>query len=336
MKKRYIIGILISLIFLYFAVSSEDVKIDQFIKAIKEAKYLYLLPTLFLVISMFLCRAYRWKFLISPVKTMRFKRLFSALMIGTMANNVLPFRIGEIVRAFVIGKTEGVSRSASFASIVVERVIDVFTIFIIAAIVLFFYKTPTGTIPIPFKEIGLVICVFIFLFFIITIFLIKKTSKTLKILKKILSPLPLKYSEKLIQIAESFIEGLKIVKKKEYYFIISLTSILIWLLFVFEVYVLFLAFSLPTEHNIPFMASFIIVIVVTFAIMIPSSPGFIGTFHLICQKGLVLFSIPESTALAYAVILHALSFLPTLLIGLIFFWKENFTFSQIKMEKIEQ
>ena len=333
MKKKYIVGILISIIFLYYAFKQANLK--QFIKSIEDAQYVYLIPATILVIIIFIFRAYRWKLLISPIKNIRFAKLFSALMIGTMANNILPFRIGEIVRAFVIGRSGAVSRSASFATIVVERVIDVFTILIIATIVLFFYKIPENTLQIPLRQIGLVVFLFIILFFIITVFLIKKTTQTLEVIKKLLRPIPEKYSNKIIHIGESFIEGLKVVKKKEYYLAISLISLIVWFLFVLEAYILFYSFDLPSRYNIPVMASFIIVILVTFAIMIPSSPGFIGTFHLICQQGLVLFNVPQSTALAYAVLLHAFSYLPTTLIGLIYLGKENFTFSQIKMEKME-
>jgi len=330
MKKRYVIGIIISLIFLYFAF--KEVKFKEFIGALEKANYLILIPVLATVIAIFLVRAYRWNFLILPVKKLSYGKLFSALMIGTMANNVLPFRIGEIVRAFIIGKMGNVSRSASFATIAVERVIDIFTILLIATTVISLQEMPDSMFP--FQQIGLILLVIVVVFFGFTLFLLKNTNFALNVLGKLLKPLPEKYKEKIIQISESFITGLKVIKKKEYYLVIGLLSLAAWFLFVLEAYILFFAFDLPGKYNVPIGASFLIVILGTIAIMIPSSPGFFGTFHLFCKEGLTVYNVPESTALAYAVILHAFSFLPTTILGIIYLGKKNFTFSQIKMDKM--
>ena len=105
----------------------------------KKVDYWYIIPVILLNLIGFLFRSLRWKYLIEPVKIIRLLNLFSSVMIGFMANNVLPVRLGEIVRAYSIGKMEKISRSSAFATVVVERVLDIFFILLVFLILFFLF-----------------------------------------------------------------------------------------------------------------------------------------------------------------------------------------------------
>ena len=129
MKKKFIIGLVISSVFLYLAFRKVDY--SELWSALKEANYWYIIPNIILVILSMWMRAYRWRFMIDPIKKVGLSRLFSSVMIGFMANNVLPARLGEFVRAYSLGTKENISRSATFATIVIERIFDGFSLLFI-------------------------------------------------------------------------------------------------------------------------------------------------------------------------------------------------------------
>lgn len=110
--------------------------------AFRDAKYIYIFPTIILIFLAYYIRTIRWEVLLSPVKKVSLLNLFSANMIGFMANNVLPARLGEVIRPVIIARKEKITVSTSFATAVVERVFDILGIIVIAS--LLFYFLPSG------------------------------------------------------------------------------------------------------------------------------------------------------------------------------------------------
>ncbi len=128
MKKRLrsYLGLIAGLVFAYLAVRS--VSLEELLNGFKNADYRYLLPCLVLTLLGHALRALRWQFLMLSVRLVPFSRLFSALMIGYVVNSITPAHLGELVRAYVLGKREGMPASAVLASIVVERIVDVLSL----------------------------------------------------------------------------------------------------------------------------------------------------------------------------------------------------------------
>ena len=129
MKKKLLIGVLSSALFLWLAARGIDW--HQFGQALRRTRYLYLVPAIVLTMLGHFSRAVRWKYMMSPVRECRIQPLWSATAIGFMVNNLLPARLGELVRAFAIGRSQRISRSAAFATIVYERVVDVFVLILL-------------------------------------------------------------------------------------------------------------------------------------------------------------------------------------------------------------
>lgn len=136
MKKQFLLGILISAIFLYLAFRNVD--LTKMISALQQAHYLWLIPGILFMFLSLLIRAYRWHYFLLPIREVKFSKLFSAMMIGYMANNVFPLRLGELLRAVAIGRSAGISRASAFATIIVERIIDIISLLIILGFTVFF------------------------------------------------------------------------------------------------------------------------------------------------------------------------------------------------------
>ena len=143
-SKKYlsmVIGAVISVVLVWFLFRNID--FTKLVDALKGANYLWLIPNILIIILTMYQRAYRWKFMIAPIKKVKFEKLLAATCIGFMANNVLPARLGEFVRAYSLSKQDNdISKSASMATIFVERMVfDLMALLLIFGVVITFSES---------------------------------------------------------------------------------------------------------------------------------------------------------------------------------------------------
>ena len=320
------IGIGISLFFLFLLFRKID--FHKLLAAFREMDYRYLLPAVFFTFISYFFRAVRWKYLLLPLKKTRMKNLFPATIIGYMANNLLPARLGEFVRAYVLGEKEGLSTSAVFASLVVDRLFDGFTVLLILLLTFFTVKLPPGMGKV---QNGLVVGGYVTLAVYITvvIFLVtlkRKTLQTINLIAWFLKPFPAKVSEKIIPLLGSFIEGVRLSSRPAELVALLSTSGVIWFFAIWPVDLLLRSFGII----LPITASMFIMVFLVFAVMVPASPGYVGTYHAACVYGLMAFNIQKEKALSIALIIHGVSFFPVILLGAYFLWIDKYSLSEIR------
>lgn len=324
MKKKLIIGILVSLVFLYLAFRKVDYA--ELWTALKGANYWFIIPNVILGIFTMWMRAFRWKYMVNPIKKVGLGRLFSSVMIGFMANNVLPARLGEFVRAYSLGTKENISKSASFATIVVERLFDGFSILFILWATLFLFPFPEwvkrGSNLFLLMNLGLLAFL---------IFLEIKTDSTLKFFQSMLRFLPGKLRTKAEEILLKFISGLKVFRDASSLIWILSWSILIWIVTGISNYFIFLAFGLHP----PIQASFILLVIVCLGVMLPASPGFVGTFQFFSIVALARFGYDKNIALPFSIVLHACQYIPITLLGLYYLKREHLSLKTLEKESLE-
>src|SRR5512138_2946430 len=123
MKKwQFWLGVLISIVFIWLAL--RGLRLEEFWGAVKQANYIWLLPGIGVYFIGVWVRAWRWHYLLGPIKRIPTKTMFPVTTIGYMGNNIYPARAGEVLRAVILKRREGVSVSASLATIIVERIFD--------------------------------------------------------------------------------------------------------------------------------------------------------------------------------------------------------------------
>lgn len=316
--KRLLASLAISAVFVVLAVSKVD--LAEMWRSMRQADYLYVLPSAAAVILSLFIRALRWKLLLGPVKTCPVKSLFAATMIGAMGNNVLPARLGEVVRADAIGRKENVSRSASFATIVVERMIDLFTVLLFLGIVI--PSVPSKEIKTGgYTMLGVSLAALAFL-----MFLRVKSASAMRLLRFFCRPLPEKLRSRIERMMLSFVDGLGILTKGRHMPAIALLSVLIWLSLTSSVIFMFMAFG----WDLPIHAAVVVLVATAFGVMIPAAPGFVGTYHVSCQLGLAIYDIDRASSLGYSIVLHATQWVPVTALGLAFFVAANLSFKDIK------
>ncbi len=120
--RKFVAGIGISLFFLFLLF--RKIEFHKLAAAFREMDYGYLWPAVFLTFVSYFFRAVRWRFLLLPLKTAPMSTLFSSTIIGYMANNLLPARLGEFVRAYVLAEKERLPASAVFATLVLDYIPD--------------------------------------------------------------------------------------------------------------------------------------------------------------------------------------------------------------------
>jgi uncharacterized protein (TIRG00374 family) len=278
-------------------------------------------------ISYFL-RAVRWHYLLIPEKRIPLSSLYPATVIGYMANNVLPARLGEFVRAYVLAQREGLQTPTVFASLVIDRLFDGFTVMLILLFTLFTLQLPSGLADAEnmLRTGGLVTFVMYTVVIAFLILLKRQTMRTLTWTRVLLKPFPQRLTERVIPLLGSFIGGIRMSSKGGHIAAVLVSSLFIWLFCIIPVNLVLQGFSV----NLPITASMFILVLLVFAVMVPASPGFIGTYHYACFKGLSAFGIAESTAVSIALVLHGIGFFPVIIAGFYHLWRNKISLNAVR------
>jgi uncharacterized protein (TIRG00374 family) len=305
------IGLLISAIFLYL--SFRKVDIYRTWALIRSSEVWLITLVVIITFIQFVIRSWRWYILLETLKKTGFINRLLSILIGFAANCILPARLGEFVRANYLGYTEKISRVSTFGTIVVERIFDVFILLLILLI---------GLLGIPFTEElsavynGLrVTGLSVFLIYILSIIFLMgfkyRTDTFITILDRFLFPFSQSIRSRIIQVVRNFASGLVPVKDVNGWTMAIFYSLLLWFSALYQVKLIASSVGL----SIPFIATFLVMAMAAFGVMIPSSPGYIGTYHLAVQYGFLLLGAAREEALSAAILLHATFFFPTILFG---------------------
>lgn len=325
LKKNHLkllFGLLIGAVFMYFAFRKVD--FAQMGAAFKRANYWYILLALFFIFFSHWFRAVRWQYLLAPIKKIKTKHLFSALIIGYMANTFTPAHLGEFLRAYVLSKKSHVRTSSIFGTIVIERIIDVFTLLILMALTFVVFPFPDWV-----TKSGYVTFAGVMILLVLLIVMKKHRDPSLRILNKILKPLPKKISSKVDGLFHSFLDGVVGLKNWRHYMITVVLSLVIWACYGAVIQVSLYAFNFVSQYNLPWTAALVALVITTISVIVPSSPGYVGTYHWLCQLSLGMFAVPKSEALTFAFVLHGIYFIPILIVGLIIAGAEGISLSKV-------
>lgn len=327
---QILLGFLLAAVFLYLAF--RGVNFGDLWDSLQRVNYLWVALLIPIIIVSHWLRAVRWAYLLSPVKNeLSHHKLFSAVMIGFMVNNVLP-RVGEVVRAFAIGRSEGISKSSAFGTVVVERIIDMLTFLSILSAVLFLY--PHSLDPFvddvdavrPFFLVGSLafLAVFVALFF--------KGESLFRVLNVLRPLVPKRYEERYQRLVDSFLTGFSVTRRPDKFAMIVGLSYLMYFFYALGLYVPFFAFDSLVGHNLDFGASIILLTISSIAFAVPA-PGALGTYHSFLTVALVrLYGVDRTTALSFSIITHEAGYILTTIVGLFYFLKDHLKVSDVAHE----
>ncbi|MFH1074675.1 MAG: lysylphosphatidylglycerol synthase transmembrane domain-containing protein [Candidatus Firestonebacteria bacterium] len=328
MKKHVnvIVGLIFGIGFLVLAFY--NVQFSDVVSGFKKFNPLYVFPVMALTVVYFFIRAYRWGLIFKPHPVPSFKSLFSGIMIGVMVNNLIPAKIGELSRAFILGKKEKIGVSLTFGTIIVERIFD-FLALIFCFFLLFLFSPKEQQYlarMTPAEKTAFISTLSIFIIFVIIIVFFKiKTNVFIKFVEKGTGLISKKLASKIHNWFTSFAEGLKCLNSFQNTMKIFFTSIFQWLLVGFCTWIALISFNI----NLPLTSACFVMIIVTLGVVIPPSPGGIGTNQLVSVLILNFYGVNGGRAMGFSIVLNFLTFAVGTILGIYFLFKESMNFSEL-------
>jgi uncharacterized protein (TIRG00374 family) len=318
MRSKFFVGMAISMLLLCLAV--RQVNVHEFTEALAQVRMGYVLPAFLLTLGVCLFRAMRWRLLFSPAKRISLHDLFSVIMVGFLANNLLPARLGELAMIYLIDKKQAVGKSLSAGTILLDRLMDVSTLVMFLLVSFLLFPFPTWV-----KHLALIGTTFLALVAAFFWLALSRREVCVHALRFCSRLLPARMAERVLQIFVMFVDGLAVLQRVEIMLQVTVLSLLVWIGLGSTVYLLFLAFNFPLS----FSAAIIVLAIVNLALTIPSSPGFVGTFQFFCVTALGLFAVDKSHALSFSLVYHLSQWLPTTLLGFYYLNKENLSLGRL-------
>ena len=319
-RWRFWLGVAISVLFLFYALRGQ--RLPEVWQGLREANYWWLIPGVIVYFGAVWLRTIRWHYLLRPIKRVPTRSLFPVVTIGYMGNNIFPFRAGEVIRAYVLKRKEGVSASASLATIVVERIFDGITmlVFVFAILPL-----------VPANEFLRQLLPFMSLLFfgVLFVFLLIASSpeRTRKVYQWFVNQLvPLRFQEQIRGLLERFVEGLQVLRSGRDMLFVMAISIVLWLAEAWKYWFVMQGF----DFDQPFYVLVFTCAIVNLATSIPSTPGYLGTFEVAGIESLVLFGVARHTATSFMLALHAALWFPITTLGAYFAWRESLSWREME------
>jgi uncharacterized protein (TIRG00374 family) len=330
MKRwQFWFGIAISAFFLYIVLRKIDY--PQLWRVLVDANYWWLIPGIAVYFVALWARAWRWHYLLRPMKSIRTNTLFPIVTMGYAGNNIFPARAGELLRAVVLKRDENVAISASLATIIIERMFDGIVMLAFIFVNLAGLTNLGGVtlrllgLDIGIREIAIGGSALFFGALVVFLVAAMFPAPTDRLVTWAVEHLvPARFREKTLGVIRRFLEGLKSLSSPIDVLMVFFTSVVIWLLETVKYWFVMHAFS----FSVSFFALMLMNGVVNLATTIPSAPGYLGTFDLPGIAVLQAYNVPKEIATSYTFVLHFALWFPVTALGLYYMVREGISWSE--------
>lgn len=325
-RWQFWLGIGISVVFLYLVL--RNMHFGDFWQQVRQADYIWLLPGIGVYFLAVWARAWRWHYLLRPLKAVPTRTMFPIVAIGYMGNNIYPARAGEVLRAVILKRKEGVAVSASLATIIVERIFD-------GVVMLAFIFVNLGELAeiggglvagLSIQQIafwGSLLFVGALLAFLLAAMFPAASQRFLGWVTARL--VPERFRNRVLETGARFLGGLEALRSPFEVLMVFLSSLVIWLLETGKYWFVMHAFN----FEVSFFALMLMNGVVNLATTIPSAPGYIGTFDAPGIAILEAYGVPKEVATSYTFVLHIALWLPITLLGAYYLAREGIRWGEV-------
>ncbi len=286
-----------------------------------------------IMVSYFL-RAVRWRFLLAPVGQARLKYCFETTVIGFMVNFLVPpGRLGELARPYLLARRENLSASSAFATVFLERVLDLITVILLVGSRLVIGSAPSGARSeeaiYGLKVGGLVAFLAAGVGLMMMFVFVRHQEPALRWIETLIRKLPHRVKGPAFRFVKAFGEGLGVLVDPSNFGRAAVLSIVLWL----NIALAFWTGALALGVVIPYGATFLVIGFLTVGVAVPT-PGAVGGYHVMCALALtLLFGVGENKAKAVALASHAIAFIPVSLLGMVFFTREGLSLGEVREMK---
>jgi uncharacterized protein (TIRG00374 family) len=319
-RKRFWFGLLISFSFLAFFLARTP--FADIGRSFGQADLVLACAVAPLYFVGFWLRTLRWRFLLRHVSSISTLNLYPIVLIGLMTNNVAPARVGELVRAYLLGEKESMSKSTALGTIAVDRAFDGLTLVAILGVAIALAGANTGV-----KSVGIGTAIVFTGMSTVLVALAFSPTRARAVLLHFIRMAPASVSARVEGLLDSFLIGLGGLRSPGALLGATIMSFASWMVEGFMYYLIGQAFHL----NVNFEVYLIILAGANLALSILASPGGVGPFEATTQAVLIHFmgSSSASLATAYALALHALLLGPVIIVGFVLLWTTQLSLGQL-------
>ncbi len=314
-----LLGAGVSLFFLWLALG--DLHLAEVWAGIRRADYRWVVPGLTLYFLSVWVRSWRWAYLLRPAKRLSGNGLFSVMTIGYMGNDLFPFRLGELLRAYVLWRREGVNLGTTFTTALVERLFDGLTMVLFVFVGLLFVPLEAG-LRRP-ATIGAAVFVGALLFFL---WIAARPQLLRRWAEAVIGHLvPRRWRAPLLGLVEGIVTGLTVFRRPQDVLITFGYTLAVWLLETGKYYLVSMAFGM----RLPFTVILLMAGAVNLLTALPALPGYVGVF----ETGIDILAwtgVDPTVAASYILVLHALLWFPVVALGLYFLFREGLSWRDVQ------
>lgn len=338
LSKRFFIGLVLSVFFLTVFLWRAD--LSDLWDAIETANYLYVIPGIGLYFLSLFLRTVRWKIILSPMGDFRVMRLWPVVLVGYAANNVLPVRLGEVVRSYFLNMREGVAKVSGLATILIERVSDGLTLLLLVGVVAIdvplvdLFKALGAQTRVNWLLLTMALSVPFFSFMLLLLGMAVWPEAVERLLGRLMRFLPSRVRPFISSIALRFLEGLSSLRNPKRLGSIMVLSIPVWTFEASMFFLIALGFGLDEYFTSVWRLMGILILTTAtsnLGTIIPSGGGGVGPFEFFAQATLVYFAVDVSVASAYVLVLHAALLVPVTIVGVGYAWLGHHSLTQMAM-----
>jgi uncharacterized protein (TIRG00374 family) len=318
-KKHFLkilVGICISVILILLTLRQIDIK--KSLELIPSVNYLILIPAILVYCFTYVLRSIRYYYILLPLKKTKVFDNFPYTMLGFFANNIIPLRLGELIRAKVTGERLEVSRSSVLATIIIERLFDV-----IMFVSFFFLIVMVMSFPEYIKRSFYILTVIFFICLLALYIILIYKDNAFKVLSKVSVTSSLKYL--ITNFLDRFTSGLIVLKTPS---VLIKTFILSGILWGTEsLFIVVVAYACGIHISI--IGGIFTVVVIGMGSIIPTAPGYFGVFELMGILALSILSVNKDSAFICTAICHFLQLVIIFSLGIICIIKTKLSFSDL-------
>ena len=322
-SKKLWLGVLVSAVFLVLFLYGIDFPDTG--AALKSANYLYVIPAVAVYFGSLVFRALRWQYILRNLRLIPLRRLYAATVVGYMANNVLPVRLGEVAKAYYLGQREKVSATSTLATVGIERIYDGITLMFVLLVIWPFlplgelFKNDSGDLMWVRAGIGALLVAVFFGAIVTFVAVAFRPELGRRLTDIIVFFVPGRFKGQVENLAELFIGGLESLNSPRKLLGIFVLSIPVWIMESLMYYLITFSFDL----DVPFSLALAVTATSNLVGAIPAAPGNVGTFEWATKVTLVSFGHNAEASVAYAATLHLTLWLPVVIAGIIYMWTQH-------------
>lgn len=276
----------------------------------------------------YVTRAIRWQYLLAPLGPTRFSTVLRTTVIGFAALAVLPARAGDVLRPYLLARHEGLSASATFATIVMERVLDLLVVLLLLAVYVWGFAgaddLPAGLMT-PVEVSAAVAGAATAVLVVVMWILATHPERIGSLVFAVTRPLPRRLAARLAKAASTFSGGFAATRNAGSFVMALAWSIPVWLAISLEAWAVTRAFDI--DMSLP--GSFLLQALLVIGVAVPT-PGGVGSFHEAYRIGVTaFFHAPNDRAVASAIVLHLISFVPVVLAGVLLMARDGWSLERL-------